>query len=215
MLTGQRPSSITSFTDVTIKHLTARLQTHDYPLLMKRLNELSVVINFRNNSREFYELMKVLNEIENRLLHYERDPAQAESAQYREDFEVEMINVESARVFRQYGGIEIFKRILVMSLLVAGREPPSDIFTHRNAAAMEAPVSVLRRKTSKCSRPEQLQQARPQVPTNVVVENISILKIKCKCIHILNRIVCLVSSDFLLCHQVRKVCLNFLQRKQE
>lgn len=136
--------------------------------------------------------MKTLNEIENRLLHYERDPAQAESTQFREDFEVETINLESARVFRQYGGIEIFKRILVMSLLVAGREPQSDIFTDKNVSAMDEPLTLLRRK-NKCSQQEQLQQARSQVPTNVVVENFSILKIKCKCIHILNRIVCLVS----------------------
>lgn len=195
MLTGKRPNSITSFTDLTIRHLTTRLQTHDYPLLIKRLNELSVVINFRNNSREFYELMKILNEIENRLLHYDRDSAQAESAQYREDFEVETINVESARVFRQYGGIEIFKRILVMSLLVTGREPPAnDLFTDKNASVPDEPLSVLRRK-NKCSQKEKLEQARSQVvPTNVVVENFSVLKIKCKCIHILNRIVCLVSS---------------------
>lgn len=187
MLTGRRPNSITSFNDKTIKHLTRRLQTHDYPILIKRLNELSVVINFRNNSREFYELMKILNDIENRLLHYERDPTQTESAQYREDFEVETINVESARVFRQYGGIEIFKRILVMSLLVAGREPQSHIFDDKKTLMVEEPLSVLRRK-NKCS---QQMQAKTQIPTNVVVENFSILKIKCKCIHILNRIVCL------------------------
>ena len=173
MLTGKRPNAITHFTDTTISHLTKRLQTHDYPMLVKRLHELSVIANFRNNSKEFHELMKVLDEIENRLLHFEREPYER-----REDFEVETINVESARVFRQYGGIEIVKRILLVSLLVADRDERSG-------------SCVLRRK-GKCAVDG--PGGERVAPVNMVVENFSILKIKCKCIHILNRIVCLVSG---------------------
>ena len=37
-----------------------RLKTQDYLLLIKRLDQYSVTLNFRNNSREFFEIMKIL-----------------------------------------------------------------------------------------------------------------------------------------------------------
>jgi hypothetical protein len=64
MLSGRRPNSIAEFPDSTLQLITQRLHTHDYPLLVKRLEQLSVTLNFRNNSREFHELMKLLGVIE-------------------------------------------------------------------------------------------------------------------------------------------------------
>ena len=45
-----------------------------------------------------------MKELENRLVHYEAGPLP-----FRDEFEVETINVESVRVFRQYGGIDVSK----------------------------------------------------------------------------------------------------------
>ncbi len=45
-----------------------------------------------------------MKEVENRLVHYEAGPLP-----FRDEFEVETINMESVRVFRQYGGIDVSK----------------------------------------------------------------------------------------------------------
>ena len=44
-------------------------------------------------------------EIENRLTHY--TPEDQNDQPIREEFEIETINLESAKVFRRYGGIEV------------------------------------------------------------------------------------------------------------
>ncbi len=64
MLTGRRPKSFSEFPDTTLQLLTKRLKTHDYPILVKRLEQLSVTLNFQNNSREYHELMKLLGVID-------------------------------------------------------------------------------------------------------------------------------------------------------
>ncbi len=48
------------FPDKTLVLLGERLKTQDYLLLIKRLDQYSVTLNFRNNSREFFEIMKIL-----------------------------------------------------------------------------------------------------------------------------------------------------------
>jgi hypothetical protein len=51
-----------------------------------------------------------LKEIENRLMNYVPNTGSHDdlaNSTIREEFEVETINLESARVFRQYGGIEV------------------------------------------------------------------------------------------------------------
>jgi hypothetical protein len=52
----------------------------------------------------------ILKEIENRLMNYVPNTGSHDdlaNSTIREEFEVETINLESARVFRQYGGIEV------------------------------------------------------------------------------------------------------------
>lgn len=189
MLTGKKPSSIIDFPDQTLAHFTKRLRTHDYPMLIKKLSQFSVILNFRENSKEFYELMKILGEIENRLVHYEPDPA-LEPSQYREDFEVETIKIESAKVFRQYGGIEVFKRIILMSLLVSDKENFNSLVVKKNLNSRFS-TSSLRRKNKYFNNESTEISEEKNRSANIITENFSILKIKCKCIHILNRIVCL------------------------
>jgi len=55
-----------------------------------------------------------LKELENRLVHYESSPIPS-----RDEFEVETINLESVRVFREYGGIDVskFSHIIVINLI--------------------------------------------------------------------------------------------------
>jgi hypothetical protein len=50
--------------------------------------------------------ISILKEIENRLMNYAPNSSENENIN-REEFEVETINIESAKVFRQYGGIEV------------------------------------------------------------------------------------------------------------
>jgi hypothetical protein len=117
-------------------HLGKRLNTHDYPMLIKKLDLSSVIINLNKNSTEFKELMKLLDDIENRLMNYKAsnlnethrtnqnqqstnaeqsnlnesatdDEQESEENITREEFEIETINKLSARVFRQYGGIQV------------------------------------------------------------------------------------------------------------
>jgi hypothetical protein len=50
----------------------------------------------------------LLQEVENRLMNYTPNPdISIDEHLQREEFEVETINLESAKVFRQYGGIEV------------------------------------------------------------------------------------------------------------
>lgn len=80
-----------------------------------------------------------------------------------------------------------------MSLLVSEKADPSSEeskFSIRSLSnAINESATPLRRK-NKFLLTDDSNQTLP--PAHVIVENYSILKIKCKCIHILNRLVCLV-----------------------
>jgi len=58
---------------------------------------------------EFFKFQR----LEYRLVHFERDSTGQKMNPNREDFEVEKINLESAALFRQYGGIEVKLMILL------------------------------------------------------------------------------------------------------
>ena len=174
----------------------------------------------------------------------------------REEFEVETINLESARVFRQYGGIEvnfnfnlkiimlleslmlfskfkkqkIFKRILLLNLLIVDNNTNttstnfaanfSNNFSLLNSSNVSASTSSYSSSYLNQTTPNSLEHShsyfRNSQPNernslrfftnskfennnnknsfiNNYVEKCDILKIKCKCIQILNRLVCLVS----------------------
>jgi len=103
-------------------------------MLIKKLDLSSVIINLNKNSVEFKDLLKLLDDIENRLMNYKAsnvtdahqmsqqqstnadqsslnestgDEQESEENTTREEFEIETINKLSARVFRQYGGIQV------------------------------------------------------------------------------------------------------------
>lgn len=106
-------------------------------MLIKKLDLSSVIINLNKNSAEFKDLMKLLDDIENRLMNYKAsnvnerhreqqsnnaeqsnlnessgDEQEIEENTTREEFEIETINKLSARVFRQYGGIQVKKKLI-------------------------------------------------------------------------------------------------------
>jgi hypothetical protein len=111
----------------------------DFLFLLKRLDQSSVSINFHSKLDE-KEILSILKDIENRLINFNDQNIN------RDEFEIEMINSESAKIFRLYGGIDIIKRILLLNFN----------YDDKN------------------------------------IENQSSLNIKHKCIHIINRLICLV-----------------------
>ncbi|CAF0707115.1 unnamed protein product [Brachionus calyciflorus] len=173
-MNGRMKKNILNLPNSTLGFLTQRLKAHDYPLLLKRLDQSSIIHNLRQNSQELEDLIQVLRDIENRLINYspnanDPDNMNEDENQSREEFEVETINVDSAITFRQYGGIDIFKRILLLSILTT--EPTSDTNNSNNASGF-------------CSK-------TTNETNNIGFEKCFILKIKCKVIHILNRLICL------------------------
>ena len=164
----------------------------------------------------------------------------------REEFEVETINIESAKVFRQYGGIDvsffsiyivcllfdlnfnflfiskIFKRILLMNLLVNNKinttssiinngndsknsnnniknlfnnnhvDNKKTIFTPFNPTIYNNNFN--NNQTSRSIRYlNNNGNNQLDINSNNNFEKCCILRIKCKCIQILNRLICLVS----------------------
>jgi hypothetical protein len=220
--------------------MSQRLNTHDYPMLIKRLDQLSVVINMRNDSREYNELLQVLKEIDNRLVNYtassgaENGVSANEDTEMRDEFDIETINVESVKAFRQYGGLTIFKRILLLSVLVVNTNNITTEPANLTAAVAktESTTSMLSSsrggskslggRNSDDEDEEEMEQmwkpwraqhnARTTITTTPqghasnfstmemwqqtlinTFEKQHMLRIKCKCIQILNRIICLVS----------------------
>ncbi len=80
--------------------LSERSAVSDYLYLLKRLDQLSMTLNHRN-ANDTHELLNTLRDIEVRLMRFEMN------TNVQDEFEVEMINHDSARVFRLYGGIEV------------------------------------------------------------------------------------------------------------
>ena len=138
--------------------------------------------------------MKILRKIEYRLVHFDRDSSGQLTNPPREEFEVEKISLESAALFRQYGGIEIFKRILLMSLLVSEttqsliNQPEHNVLINlkRNNPTSWIETSKKTKLTPTLTSIQPVEQS-----TIIATEIYSILRIKCKCIHILNRLICL------------------------
>ncbi len=79
--------------------ISERLVVSDYLYLLKRLDQLSLTLSYRN-AHDTQELLSTLRDIETRLMRFD-------NASMQEEFEIEMINHESACVFRSYGGIEV------------------------------------------------------------------------------------------------------------
>ena len=46
--------------DKTLALASQRLKTHDYPILIKRLDQSSITINLRNGSKEVDDLLRIL-----------------------------------------------------------------------------------------------------------------------------------------------------------
>ena len=46
--------------DTTLSMVSQRLKTHDYPLLIKRLDQSSITINLRDGSKEVDDLLRIL-----------------------------------------------------------------------------------------------------------------------------------------------------------
>jgi hypothetical protein len=204
--------------------MSQRLNTHDYPMLIKRLDQLSVVINMRNESKEYNELLQVLKEIDNRLINYTptagaENGSSTEDTEMRDEFDIETINVESVKAFRQYGGLRIFKRILLLSVLVVNTSitsEPANLTKKDFMLSMRGSKSL--GKNSEEEDEDDIEQMwkpwRAQHTINtttqastshfsamemcqqILISNFEkphMLRIKCKCIQILNRIICLVS----------------------
>jgi hypothetical protein len=208
-------------------------------MLIKRLDQLSVIINMRRESKEYAELLQVLNEIDNRLINY--TPAsgaesaagsRVEDAEMRDEFEVETINVDSVKSFRQYGGIVIFKRILLLSVLVVNtssnsNESPTSQTSFSTFPAVQTTRAnssihtkndsdededddkarnpwrgAAMKNQSHLNKPSSVNQMLGNHLSNAVdacenslinnFEKSYMLRIKCKCVQILNRLVCLV-----------------------
>ncbi len=49
--------------DATLTLVSQRLKTHDYPLLIKRLDQSSITINLRTGSKEVDDLLRILQVI--------------------------------------------------------------------------------------------------------------------------------------------------------
>ena len=45
---------------MTLSLASHRLKTHDYPLLIKRLDQSSITLNLRNGSKEVNDLLRIL-----------------------------------------------------------------------------------------------------------------------------------------------------------
>lgn len=79
----------------------------DFIHLLKRLDQSSVVINC-NDINDVIDLIRILRDIENRLMHFNvQNNTTITINQPQDEFEVELINIEAARVFRLYGGVEV------------------------------------------------------------------------------------------------------------
>lgn len=152
-----------------LKLISERSHLGDFLFLLKKLDQSSIVINYRNLNQTL-ELVALLKDIESRLMNLNTssvlyNPSNANNPNNtnnnnnnnatRDEFEVEMISLDSAKVFRMYGGVEIMKRILLFSLIV-------------NQTRQES------------------------------IERSCIIKVKCKCIQMLNRLICLPNFGKLL-----------------
>ena len=81
-----------------------RLPVSNYLYLLKKLDELSIIVNYQT-VEDARELIILLKDIETRLQRFSNDQQQQE--QQQDEFQIEIIDIESAKVFRQYGGIEV------------------------------------------------------------------------------------------------------------
>jgi Trpc4-associated protein len=195
-LRGSTIRNTSNLPDITLTLTSQRLKTHDYPLLIKRLEHSSITINLRNGSKEVDDLLRILQDVENRLMNYAPTTGtgnESPNTTIREEFEVETINLESARVFRQYGGIEIFKRILLLNLLIADNNTNNNYNSAPTSASSKG--LFLNRTLTYTSEYKSFRENTTNTTNNSFINNYieksCILKIKCKCIHILNRLVCL------------------------
>jgi len=160
---GSKPKTLTRMSNPILKLISERSHLGDFLFLLKKLDQSSILISYRNLTQTL-ELVALLKEIETRLMSLNTSAVlynvnspnnQQPNGSNRDEFEVEMISLESAKVFRMYGGVELMKRILLFSLIV--------------------------------------NQTRHES-----IERSCIIKVKCKCIQMLNRLICLPNFGKLL-----------------
>jgi hypothetical protein len=76
----------------------------DYLILLKKLDESSIIVNYQSLT-DAKELLYLLRDIEIRLMHFNIN--NNNTVQPQDEFEIEVINIDSANVFRLYGGVEV------------------------------------------------------------------------------------------------------------
>ena len=69
------------------------------------MDELSILVNYKT-VEEAKELILLLKDIESILQNFNHD--NGSNANPQDEFQVEIMDVESSKVFRQYGGVEVF-----------------------------------------------------------------------------------------------------------
>jgi hypothetical protein len=84
-----------------------RQPVSNYIYLLKKLDELSIIVNYQT-VEDAKELIILLKDIETRLQRFSNDQNQQD--QQHDEFQIEIIDIESAKVFRHYGGIEVIVR---------------------------------------------------------------------------------------------------------
>ena len=84
-----------------------RLPVSSFLHLLKKLDQLSIIVNYQC-LEDARELITLLRDIESKLqrLNHENNN-NMNNVEQQDEFQIDVIDIESAKVFRTYGGIEV------------------------------------------------------------------------------------------------------------